>query len=478
MEQMMRNVRVLFAMCFLFALASGHARAQWNPAGGQWDKNSPEHLRVMTWNVLDGICSSNNAKTDAPNRWNALVRVVAAFQPDILILQECGDNNAYSGSGTVDSVANLTTTVGLFINGGPDPFIVGSPVVTSYVKKFAPSYDLPYVLVSDISDGFNRNIILSRYPFTDLNGDGRTSITNFFVFADGYAPGGNGGIRGFAFAEIDLPNDVYAGDLVVGNGHLKAGGGSGDLADRLTAAKNIAYYIDYIFNAAGGTVPDPNNKVLDSPVITTPLDANTPVIWGGDMNEDENSNGRKGPVEWMVQAATNGGTDGTDRNRTDSVYDTAVEPFTGNRRTQGSSSKLDYIMFQDSIATAVVQATFNSASVPSGKHPFPVSTFPPVATLTSSTASDHLPVIVDFVLPLAPPPPPLCPADVNGDTVVDVGDFLDFFDSFGQCQFEPGPCIPPGSVVDADFNGDTVVDVSDFLDFFDAFGQGEGPCPL
>jgi hypothetical protein len=201
------------------------------------------------------------------------------------------------------------------------------------------------------------------------------------------------------------------------------------------------------------------------------------VIWGGDMNEDENTNGRKGPVEWLTQAATNGGADGTDRNRSDSTYDSAVEPFTGNRRTQGSSSKLDYIMFQDSIVTAAVQATFNSASVPSGKHPFPVSTFPPVATLASSTASDHLPVMIDFVLPLAPPPPPACPADVNGDTVVDVGDFLDFFDSFGQCQFEPGPCVPPGSVADADFNGDTIVDVGDFLDFFDAFGQSEGPCP-
>ncbi len=473
----MRYVRFLSALLTLLGLVSGHASAQWNPTGGQWGKNDPTHLRVMTWNVLDGICSSNNAKTDATNRWNALVRVVAAFQPDVLVLQECGDNNAYSGSGTVDSVANLTTTIGLFINGGNDPFIAGNPPVTSYLKKFAPSYDLPYVLVSDISDNYNRNVILSRYPFVDLNGDTRTYITNFFIFADAYAPGGNGGIRGFAFAEIDLPDAVYAGDLVVGTGHLKAGGASGDLADRLAAAKNIAYYIDYIFNAAGGTTPDPNNKVLDSPTITLRLDANTPVIWGGDMNEDENTNGRKGPVEWMTNAATTGGTDGTDRNRSDSTYDSAVEPFTGNRKTQGSSSKLDYIMYQDSIATAVVQATFNSASVTAGKHPYPVSTFPPVASLASSSASDHLPVIVDFSLPLAPPPPPLCPADVNGDTSVDVVDFLDYLDAFGQCDSLPGPCIPPGSVVDADFNGDTAVDVVDFLDFLDAFGQTEGPCP-
>lgn len=73
--------------------------------------------------------------------------------------------------------------------------------------------------------------------------------------------------------------------------------------------------------------------------------------------------------------------------------------------------------------------------------------------------------------------PPPCPGDVNGDRTVDVQDFLDFLDSFGQCLFTPGPCVPPGSVVDSDFNGDTVVDVGDLLEFFDTFGQAQGACP-
>jgi len=458
----------------LASLLTGSSAAQWNPSAGQWGKNNSTHIRVMTWNIRDAICSSNAFKTDSFGAWNALVRVVAAFQPDVLILQECGDNNAYSGSGTVDSVANLTTTLELFMHGGADPFIAGNPAVTSYVQKFVPSYDLPYIVVSDQHDGFNRNAVLSRYPLADLNGDTRTNITNFFLFADAYQTGGNAQIRGYQFVEIDLPNSVYAGDLVVGNGHLRSGGASSDLAERIKAAQNIAYYIDYMFNGAGGSVPDPNNKVLDSPVVTSVLGANTPVIWGGDLNEDEQSNGRKGPAEWMTNALSTGGTDGTDRNRSDSTYDTATEPFSGSRNTQ-SSSKLDYLLFQDSIATPVIQAVFNSAQVPSGRHPFPVSTYPTGAGSVSSTASDHRPVIIDFSLPLAPPPPPPCPGDVNGDTSVDVLDFLDFFDAFGQCVNEPGPCAPSG--VDADFNGDTSVDVLDFLDFFDAFGTGEGPCP-
>lgn len=471
----MTHARRLITALTIFACLSIQAMAQWDPANALWGKHDQRHVRVMTWNVLDAICSSNNAKTDTPVRWNALVRVVAAIQPDVLILQECGDNAAFSGSGTVDTVANLTTTIGLFINGGNDPFIAGNPPVTSYVRKFVPDYDLPYVLVSTETDGFNRNVILSRFPLTDLNGDTRTHVNSFFMFANAYATTGNSGIRGYMFAELDLPNDVYASDLVVGNGHLKAGGSSGDLADRLAASQRIAYYIDYLFNGAGGTVPDPNNAILDSPAATSVLGPKTPVIWGGDMNEDENTNGRKGPVEWMTRAATTGGSDGTDRDRSDSTPDTAVEPFTGNRRTFGSSSKLDYLMFQDSIASPVIQAVFNSASVPSGKLPYPVSTFPLIPSAVSSSASDHLPVFVDFLLPFVRPP---CPADLNGDTTVDVLDFLDYLDAFGQCEFQPGPCVPPGSTVDADFNGDTSVDVLDLLDFFDAFGQSVGDCPL
>ena len=65
---------------------------------------------------------------------------------------------------------------------------------------------------------------------------------------------------------------------------------------------------------------------------------------------------------------------------------------------------------------------------------------------------------------------PPCPADVNGDGELDVIDFLDFFDAFGQCENQPAPCTVGD--IDPNFNGDDIVDVLDFLDFFDAFGQG------
>ncbi len=67
---------------------------------------------------------------------------------------------------------------------------------------------------------------------------------------------------------------------------------------------------------------------------------------------------------------------------------------------------------------------------------------------------------------------PLGPtADVNGDGVIDVQDFLDFLDSFGSCSGLPGPCAG-ASGAEADTNGDTTVDILDFLDFLESFGSG------
>lgn len=399
----MMNVCRLAAPLALVMLA-GSALAQWDPANGQWGKTDARDVRVMTWNVRDRICSSA-VKVEGLNGWTAVARTVAALKPDILILQETGDNSGNGTGAGVDSAVNLETTVGLFLRGGNDPFR-GNAAITSWVQKYAPTFDMPFVVAATVDDGFNRNVVLSRFPFTDLNGDTRTSVSNVFVSAHLYAPGGTFGIRGFQFVEINLPNAQYAGDLVIGNGHLKSGSATSDQQERLLASQNLAYYIDHLFNGAGGSTPDPFSKVIDSPAATSVLGPNTPVIWGGDMNEDENNNGRKGPVEWLAQAQNAGGTDGTDRDRGDSEIDDSRDFFTNNRRTFGSNSKLDYIMWQGSIAQLRRSFVFNSGSIPTaGPYPAELVGFPFGAGSVSSSASDHYAVVADFVLPAAVLPP-------------------------------------------------------------------------
>lgn len=382
---------------------SAAAWAQWNPSAAQWGKSDPRDLRVMAYNVYDTLCSSNN-KVEGLNDWTGLARIVAAMKPDVLILEETADNSGNNTGSGVDSVENLTTTLNLFLRGGNDPFKPGNPPVTAYVQKYAANFDLPYVFVSASNDGFNRNALLSRYPFADLNGDGKsTSSDIFFVLPHLYAPGGNGGIRGFLFAEINLPEDQgYCGNLVVGGAHLKAGSSDpNDHTQRITAARNVSYFVDHFFNGAGMGVPDPFSKIGDSPPANTILDAFTPVILGGDWNEDELTNNTVGPTQWLTAAEFIGELDGTDRDGSDMLYDDARETFTNNRATIGSTAKLDYISWQDSIATLRRSFIFYSSNTPLASMPAEILGLL-VPTLASGLASDHRPVLADFILPRVP----------------------------------------------------------------------------
>jgi endonuclease/exonuclease/phosphatase family metal-dependent hydrolase len=376
----------------------GQSFGQWNPPAGQWGKTDPGDIRVMTWNVQDAICRTNN-KVEDLNSWAAIARIIATLKPDILILQECGDNSG-EGTGTgVDSTTQLTSVINMLFDGGVDTF-KGNTAITSWVKKYAPNYDLNNIYVSTVTDNFNRNVVVSRWAFQDLNGDNLSTISNIVLDADLYAPGGSGGIRGFIWAEINLPDADYAGNIVAGTAHLKSGGTQADKDDRLVAAKNITYYIDYLFNGGGGPTPDPRNKIFDAGV-TSILGAKTPAVWGGDWNEDENSNGRDGPAYWMSNAVLLGGTDGTDRDRTDSTFDDARDPFNNSRATQ-SSSKLDYMHWQDSIATLRRAFIFNSGSIGSNTFPPECIGYTGSPALVSGFASDHRPVIVDLIVPQFP----------------------------------------------------------------------------
>lgn len=381
---------------------AGLCHGQWNPAVGQWGRTDFRDVRVMAWNVRDAVCSTNT-KAEGANNWCAVARIIASMKPDVLVMEECGDNSGNGSGGSADSQATLTTTLRLLIDGGADPFN-GGVQVGAYVRKYDPALSYPYVYASGNSDGFNRNVIISKFPFADLNGDGRSTYDQFANSADLYAPGGGSGIRGWTVGELNLTASGYRGNLVIGASHLKSGGAASDFSDRLTAAQNIAYYIDYWYNGAGGTVPDPRGRIADFPQATRILDPYTPVIWGGDFNEDERDNGRDGPVLWMTRAQSTAG-DGTDRDRTDCTYDDSRDPLnssSANRNTQGSS-KLDYLCYQDSIAVLRRSFVYNSVSGGPPAYPPEMIGYPTVA-LASTTASDHRPVIGDFILPLPDAP--------------------------------------------------------------------------
>ncbi len=446
-----------FVSAVVFACFVTVSSGQWDPENGLWGKEDPRDLRVMTWNVQDGICSSNN-KDDGFNSWNGLVRIVASLKPDVLILQECADNSGNGTGSGADSAAVLNDVANLFVNGGTDSYNGGT--VGSYIKKFVSGYDLPYVYASTNSDGWNRNLIMSRFPFADINNGGGATISNFVLLPDAYQSGGTGGIRGYQFVEIDLPDDAYAGDLVVGNAHLKAGGDSSDYDQRETAARNTAYYIDYYYNGAGTGVSDPNNKVV-VPNAGDVLDEFTPVIWGGDLNQNPSSTS---PSAWMTRAEDFGGTDGTDRDRSDAVFSNAAHPISGETSTQGSSSRLDYLCWQDSIVQVRRQFLFRStgSGMSTSRIPEPARSYPVSPSAISGIASDHRPVVVDFIMPAPANDPCPSPPDYVDDDLLNFFDVSAFLTLFSEGDLE------------ADINDDGQLNFFDVSEFLGVFGAG---CP-
>ena len=449
----MKILRCVLGASFILNVAL--VGAQWDPANGQWLKTEPTDLRIMTWNVQDGICTSND-KLNNLGDWNGLVRTVAALKPDILILQETADNSGNGTGSGIDSVGNMRTVLDLFFRGGVDPFRGGN--VTSYVQLYDPNFDMPFDAVSGASDGFNRNIIVSRFRFTDLNGDGVLRYNDMRpINPVDYAPGGNGGIRGFQFGEIDLDDDVYAGDVVIGNTHLKSGFSGSDLSQRLVAAQNVAYYVHHFYNGDGSGSPDPDNKIFDSPAATDVLDDNTGVILGGDWNEDEQTNGRKGPADWLTLAQFSGANqDGTDKDNGDMSYDNATNVFTGSRSTLGSG-KLDYIAWQDSIYTLRRAFVFTSSGLSAQQMPPEIASFGGNAALMTPIAADHRPVVVDLILPLVQS----CPGDVDGNGEVDLADLSELLGNFGSV----------GQDIPGDLDGNGTVDLTDLSDLLANFGN-------
>jgi hypothetical protein len=193
------------------------------------------------------------------------------------------------------------------------------------------------------------------------------------------------------------------------------------------------------------------------------------VVFGGDLNEDELTNGRRGPADWIAQAEDpDPASDGTDRDRSDSTYDDARDPFNNSRNTKGSN-KLDYLIWQDSIAELQVSFIFNSSTAAgAGALPPEVEGFTSGGSLASSVASDHRPVIIDLILP---PAPACCECqgdlDQSCDGYVDFTDYNIFATAYGSSTGDP------------DWNECADLDDSGTVDFtdFNLFAGAWGPCP-
>ncbi|MCB9849105.1 MAG: endonuclease/exonuclease/phosphatase family protein [Phycisphaerales bacterium] len=421
---LLRRARCVAAAVVL-AFCTGRASA-FDPQNGDWQKSDPNHIRIMTFNIEDGLGvgqpTTPATATTIGSQYAYIGLICQALQPDVICLQE------------VEPVNPPAT----------------APNTATYVQMWADEYfgsGVMHVYVSTATDGYNRNVTVSRFPYTDLDGDGDTNDADIFVFPGG-GPGGTppppgtptgGHIRGWAQSEIDLPDATYPGDLFVGNAHLRSGGLASDAQERLVAAQNTAYWINEALNAS--------NAPFHPPMA---LSATTPVVLCGDMNQDSLTTG---PVPWL-RGWTSAANDGTDRDGSEMEVAAAADPFTGSDNTHDSGSRYDYIIVQDSIATVVDAFVFNSLSAAqNGVLPAELAAVQSGFN-ASLFASDHRAVVVDLAMPM------FSPADLDRDGDVDVADQA----VLANCLAGPNAAIP-GGCSDTDIDGNGFTDLRDFAIF-------------
>ena len=215
------------------------------------------------------------------------------------------------------------------------------------------------------------NVIISRYPLMDE--------------ADKTIPPGQ---RGLAMALVDLPDDRYDVDLYVINNHFKCCGGEKNEGKRRLQADAVVSWV------CDATLP---GGEIDLP-------QGTAIVLTGDLNTVEGDQPLRTLLSGEV-ANTNLFAEVTqpDWDRT-SLTD--ARPVQNNRgaddytwrddHTQFKPSRLDYVIYSDSVIEAVHRYILNTTTMTAQELQLTDLQVFDVTLDQTGAEFDHLPVIVDF----------------------------------------------------------------------------------
>jgi hypothetical protein len=176
----------------------------------------------------------------------------------------------------------------------------------------------------------------------------------------------------------------------------------------------------------------PMAVVGDLNVVQT-LDPLNTLLTGDIVNES--FYGQDSPPDW----------DGTDLADAHPVHNGAGTTDYTYRSSGFSPSRLDYVLYTDSVVDVAHSFVLNTVSMSAAERAA-TGLLQYDVTLTTSTY-DHLPLVVDFRFP-----PEAIPGDFNFDRVVDALDYDRWRQTIGSTD-----------VLDADANGDRVVDAADYV---------------
>ena len=381
-------------------------------------KPSPQHVRIMSYNVnWDAIFPDgdpNNHSWREYDMSDEFLRVVTAINPDIVCLQE--------------------------INSARDPQDVADILDAALPLGGGEAWR---------AHNGSDNVIAARF---DLS-----------VLATDTIPSTN---RGQAMALIDLPDPDYSTDLYLMNAHFKAGGGEDNIERRQQHADAIIHWI--------GDIKTPGDHI--------DLPTDTPIAVLGDLNVYDTDPHYHlttlitGDIVYEGTYGPDVAPDWDDTDNTDALplHNGAGPEFYTWRNDSDpyNPGALDRVIYTDSAVSAGNAFVLNTTTMTPGELAATGLEANDVVLNINIGYYDHLPLVVDLLVPGN------VPGDFDGDGDVDLIDFAEFPPCFAGPEAMPDPPAPTtaGQCLNAfDFDADADVDLTDFEGFQCTFGGSTVP---
>ena len=329
------------SLCAVILLACAGTAAAFNPAAGDYSRQQPTDIRVMSYNTLKNIVVTTELLP-------VYQRILTAVDPDVILFQEVNPDVTVT---QINAYLNATL-----------PFTTSAGAPGSWSSQIG------------LTDGFNRNAVASKFPMSLRRQDTIPASE----------------VRGVVMALLDLPDSTYRHDFYAMCVHLKASGTAADEARRIKAADAIAAWIRDI-QTPGGNINLAQGTPLvyggDTNLRTSSTVANDALLAGN--ISDEATYGADHPPDWD-------GTASTDATPRDPFRTNSSTINTHSSASTSPVSRLDRLYITDSAATIGASFVFNTLSMTTTAR-----AALGVQTNDTRDASDHLPIAVDFRIGLA-----------------------------------------------------------------------------
>ncbi|MEE9297109.1 MAG: endonuclease/exonuclease/phosphatase family protein [Phycisphaerae bacterium] len=394
------HLLVVLVIVGLHGAALPRTVTAYDPLNGDYSKQDTYDVRVVSYNTQKRFIAS-------PSRDAAFERVLTVLSPDIIVFQEI-------------------------------PPSVGSDQIKVRLDDVLPIDGASWHVHMGRTDGFNRNVVASRFPLSLTRVD-TVPISE---------------LRGVTIALVDLPDEQYVNDVYILGVHLKCCGGTSEDARRQISADAIA---NWLGDARGEQRPRGDHVVLVD---------ETPMVVVGDFNLVGPSN--QPEITLIEGDIQNQGTYGPpvkgDWDDSDMNDLHPADPFTGDTDTWSSNtanptSRLDRFIYTDSVAIVVNSFILNTLTMSSEARS---ALGLLLNDTTSGSTADHLPIAMDLRLH----------TDCNENGVPDLKDIINGDSADCNRNETPDECEPS---LPADFEGDNDVDLWDFTVFTDCVGGPDSP---